>query len=73
MWFKKASGPRISSGTTVSGQRQARPVEQHLSPTYRPVMFRLSNILPPNPRLQRTRLRSPLSRKPLGRSKTKRR
>ncbi len=32
----------------------------------RPLMFRLSNNHPPNPRLQRTRLRSPLSRKPFG-------
>jgi hypothetical protein len=36
---------------------------------YRPAMFRLTNRLSPNPRLQRTRsasLRSPLSRKPFG-------
>jgi len=37
-----------------------------LAQAYRPVMSQLINRLSPNPRLQRTRLRSPLSRKPFG-------
>jgi len=37
-----------------------------LGRAYRSGMFRLINKLSPNPRLQRTRLRSPLSRKPFG-------
>ncbi len=47
------------------------PLNSGTAGAYRPGMSWLIKTLPPNPRLQRTRLRAPLSRKSLGRSKTK--
>jgi len=75
----RASVPRWAAPAEISPQeRPALPAQRFPSEAssgplnttsaqaYRPVMFRLTNKLSPNPRLQRTRLRSPLSHKSLG-------
>jgi hypothetical protein len=43
-----------------------QPLKTSMAWAYRPGMSRLLTTVPPNPRLQRTRLRAPLSPKPLG-------
>jgi len=45
------------------------PLNRISAKTYRPGMFRLTNQLSPNPRLQRTRMCAPLSRKSFGDSR----
>jgi hypothetical protein len=51
-FLEESHGPSVP---TVSGNANSGPIEPQRGRAYRPSMSRLPTILPPNPRLQRTR------------------